>query len=43
MDKDADITIAARYMNDFQKDELSQFGILETDSEQRIIDFRRNL
>lgn len=40
VDKDADITIACRYMYDFSQEELTHLGIIERDSEQRIIDFQ---
>lgn len=40
VDKDADITVATRYMTDFSKEDLSQLGIVEIDLEQRIIDFQ---
>lgn len=40
VDKDADITIATRYMHDFSKEDLSLLGIVETDTENRIIDFQ---
>ncbi|HEX3030267.1 MAG TPA: glucose-1-phosphate adenylyltransferase subunit GlgD [Clostridia bacterium] len=39
IDKNADITIAYREMNDFGTKELSNLGIIETDSEQRIVDW----
>ncbi|NLY17981.1 MAG: glucose-1-phosphate adenylyltransferase subunit GlgD [Clostridiaceae bacterium] len=40
VDKDADITIATRLMDDFSKEDLSMLGIVETDTENRIIDFQ---
>lgn len=40
VDKDADITIACRVMDDLPRDDLSLLGIVETDIDQRIIDFQ---
>jgi len=40
VDKDADITIACRHMKDFPKEYLCNLGIVETDSEMRIIDMQ---
>ncbi len=40
VDKDADITIACRYMDDFTQDELSHLGIVEKDTEQRVTDLQ---
>ncbi len=40
VDKDADITVACRYMEDFPKEDLTHLGIIERDTEQRIIDFQ---
>lgn len=37
---DADITIAYREMNDIPMEELSNMGILQVDSEKRVIDFQ---
>ncbi len=39
IDKNADITIAYSDMSEFEPQELSTMGIIETDSDQRIIDF----
>ncbi|MBP7176605.1 MAG: glucose-1-phosphate adenylyltransferase subunit GlgD [Thermoclostridium sp.] len=40
VDKDADITIACRQMDDLPKDELSHLGVVERGSDQKIIDFQ---
>lgn len=40
VDKDADITIACRQMDDLPREELSHLGIVERDSDQKIIDFQ---
>ena len=40
VDKDADITIACRHMDDFPQEDLCYLGIIERDSEQRITDIQ---
>ena len=40
VDKDADVTIACRYMKDFPQEYLCNLGIVEKDSDQRIIDMQ---
>ena len=40
VDKDADVTIACRHMNDFPKEYLCALGIIEADSDKRITDIQ---
>ena len=40
VDKDADITVACRHMDDLPKEDLILLGIVERDSDEKIIDFQ---